>query len=104
MIEVRYERGVYLAQQGLWLDPWDAKPFAFISHAHSDHIAPHEEIIVSQRTARLLKSRLPGRRIEHILPFGEKRRVHGLDLMLLPADISSVRRNVFFFWVTKHSS
>src|SRR6266550_2099020 len=85
MIEVRYERGVYLAQQGLWLDPWDAKPFAFISHAHSDHIAPHEEIIVSQRTARLLKSRLPSRRIEHILPFGEKRRVHGLDLMLLPA-------------------
>ncbi len=85
MIEVRYERGVYLPQQDLWLDPWDAKPFAFISHAHSDHIAPHEEIIVSQRTARLLKSRLPGRRIEHILPFGEKRRVHGLDLMLLPA-------------------
>jgi len=85
MIEVRYERGVYLPQQNLWLDPWDAKPFAFISHAHNDHVAPHEEIIVSQRTARLLKSRLPGRRIEHILPFGEKRRVHGLDLMLLPA-------------------
>src|SRR5882762_2163648 len=85
MIEVRYERGGYLPQQNLWLDPWDAKPFAFISHAHNDHIAPHEEIIVSQRTARLLKSRLPGRRIEHILPFGEKRRVHGLDLMLLPA-------------------
>src|SRR6266567_3787632 len=85
MIEVRYERGVYLPQQNLWLDPWNAKPFAFISHAHNDHIAPHEKIIVSQRTARLLKSRLPGRRIEHILPFGEKRRVHGLDLMLLPA-------------------
>ena len=85
MIEVRYERGVYLAQQGLWLDPWDAKPFAFISHAHSDHIAPHEEIIVSERTARLLKSRLPGRRVEHILPFGEKRTVQGLDLLLLPA-------------------
>src|SRR5437660_9081387 len=85
MIEVRYERGVYLPQQNLWLDPWDAKPFAFISHAHNDHVAPHEEIIVSQRTARLLKSRLPGRRIEHVLPFGEKRTVHGLDLMLLPA-------------------
>ena len=67
MIEVRFERGVYLPQQDLWLDPWDAKPFAFISHAHSDHIALHEEIIVSQRTAHLLKSRLPGRRIEHIL-------------------------------------
>jgi DNA ligase-1 len=85
MIEVRYERGVYLPQQELWLDPWDAKRFAFVSHAHSDHIAPHEEIIVSQKTARLLQARLPGRRIEHALAFGEKHPVHELELMLLPA-------------------
>jgi len=85
MFEVRYERGVYLPDQDLWLDPWEAKRFAFISHAHSDHIAPHEEIIVSERTSRLLQYRMPGRRIEHVLPFDEKRAVHGLDLMLLPA-------------------
>jgi DNA ligase-1 len=85
MIEVRYERGVYLPRQDLWLDPWDPKHFAFISHAHSDHIAPHEEIVVSERTSHLLQHRMPGRRLEHVLPFGEKRTVHGLDLMLLPA-------------------
>jgi DNA ligase 1 len=85
VIEIRYERGVFLPQQNLWLDPWDAKPFAFISHAHSDHIAPHEEIIVSERTARLMQSRLPGARKEQILPFCERRTVHDLDLMLLPA-------------------
>jgi DNA ligase 1 len=85
MIDVRYERGVYLPRQDLWLDPWDAKRFAFVSHAHSDHIAPHEEIIVSERTARLMQSRLPGSRTEHILPFAERRIVHDLDLMLLPA-------------------
>ena len=85
MIEVRYARGVYLPRQDLWLDPWDAKRFAFVSHAHSDHIAPHEEIIVSERTARLMQSRMPGSRTEHILPFGERRTVHGVDLMLLPA-------------------
>jgi DNA ligase 1 len=85
MIDVRYERGVYLPQQDVWLDPWDAKRFAFISHAHSDHIAPHEEIIISERTARLLRSRLPGHRTEHVLPFGEERIVHGINLMLLPA-------------------
>jgi DNA ligase-1 len=85
MIEVRYARGVYLPRQDLWLDPWDAKRFAFVSHAHSDHIAPHEEIIVSERTARLMQSRMPGSRTEHILPFGERRTVHGIDLMLLPA-------------------
>src|SRR6059058_796619 len=71
MIEVRYERGVYLPRQNLWLDPWDAKRFAFVSHAHSDHIAPHEEVIVSERTARLMQSRLPGSRTEYILPFGQ---------------------------------
>jgi DNA ligase 1 len=85
VIDVRFERGVYLPQQELWLDPWDAKRFAFVSHAHSDHIAPHNEIIVSERTARLMQSRLPGVRTEHVLPFGERRTVRGFDLMLLPA-------------------
>ena len=85
MIDVQYERGVYLSHQDLWLDPWDAKRFAFVSHAHSDHIAPHEEVIVSERTARLMQARLPGTRIEHALSFGERRTVHDVDVTLLPA-------------------
>jgi DNA ligase 1 len=85
VIEVRYERGVYLPQEDFWLDPWDAKRFAFVSHAHSDHIAPHQEVIVSEGTARLMQVRLPGSRIEHALPFGERRSIRGLDLMLIPA-------------------
>src|SRR5438552_19214501 len=85
MIEVRYERGVYLPKQDLWLDPWDAKPFAFVSHAHSDHIAPHEEIIVSERTARLMQARMPGTRREHVFPFGARSTVRGLTITLLPA-------------------
>ena len=85
MINVRYERGVFLPEQNLWLDPWDAKPFAFVSHAHSDHIAAHDEIIVSERTARLMQARLPGKRNEHVVSFGEMTAVRGLDLMLLPA-------------------
>src|SRR5439155_18688434 len=85
MIDVRYERGVFLPQQRLWLDPWEAKDFAFVSHAHSDHIAPHAEIVVSQGTARLMQARLPGKRIEHVLPFHKKCPVHEVDLTLLPA-------------------
>ena len=85
MIEVRYERGVFLPRHQLWLDPWDAKSFAFVSHAHSDHIAPHDEVIVSESTARLLQARLPGKRIEHVLPFREKHTVHTNNLTLLPA-------------------
>ena len=75
----------FLPDQNLWLDPWDAKPFAFVSHAHSDHIAAHDEIIVSERTARLMQARLPGKRNEHVVSFGEMTTVRGLDLMLLPA-------------------
>ena len=85
MIDVRYERGIYLPAQDLWLDAWEAKRFAFVSHAHSDHIAPHQEIILSERTARLMQARMPGTRREHVLPFGEQRRVRDVDLTLLPA-------------------
>jgi DNA ligase-1 len=85
MIQVRYERGVYLPSHDLWLDPWEPKRFAFVSHAHSDHIAPHEEVVLSERTAHLMQARMPGTRTEHVLPFGEQRRVHDVDLTLLPA-------------------
>ncbi|MEY2555557.1 MAG: ligase 1, partial [Verrucomicrobiota bacterium] len=85
MIEVRYDHGAYLPASDLWLDPWEAKRFAFVSHAHSDHTAPHEEMILSERTARLLQVRMPGTRTEHVLPFGEERRVHDVDVTLLPA-------------------
>ena len=85
MIAVRYDRGVYLPQHDFWLDPRDAKRFAFVSHAHSDHIAPHKEVVVSERTAHLMQVRLPGLRVEHSLSFGEKRSVRGVELMLLPA-------------------
>ena len=85
MIAVRYQRGVYLPEQDLWLDPADAKPLAFVSHAHSDHIAAHTEIIVSERTARLMQARLPGERHEHVVPFGQPATVCGLEIMLLPA-------------------
>ena len=85
MIAVQYERGVYLPNENIWLDPSSARPFAFVSHAHSDHIAPHDEIIVSERTARLMQVRLPGKRNEHVLPFGQPTAVRGLNVTLLPA-------------------
>jgi len=85
VIQVGYDRGVYLPEHDLWLDAWDAKPLAFVSHAHSDHIAPHAEIILSERTARLMQARMPGERTEHVLPFGETKTVRGLEITLLPA-------------------
>ena len=57
MIEVQFQRGLYLPEPDLWLDPWDAKPRAFVSHAHADHFARHESVLCSDVTATLLKSR-----------------------------------------------
>src|ERR1044071_7325503 len=85
MIDVRFERGVYLPAEDLWLDPWDPQRFAFVSHAHSDHVALHHEIIVSEKTARLMQTRIPGERREHVVPFGEERIIRGIPLTLLPA-------------------
>jgi DNA ligase-1 len=85
MIEVRYDRGVYLPSVDFWLDPWEPKRFAFVSHAHSDHIAPHEEMVFSEGTARLMQARMPGTRVEHVLPFAEPQRIRNVDIMLLPA-------------------
>ncbi len=57
MIEVRYNRGLYLPEADLWLDPQVSKPCAFVSHAHADHVARHESILCSDLTAALLRSR-----------------------------------------------
>jgi DNA ligase-1 len=85
MIPVRYTRGLELPQHGLWLDPWDGQPFAFVSHAHSDHIADHREIIATHGTARLMDARMPGVRRQHLLPFGERREFEGFAATLVPA-------------------
>ncbi len=87
-LQVVYSRGIELPRQGLWLDPQDARPFAFVSHAHSDHIGKHREVILSHGTARLMRERLSGERLERIAPFSEAfthPRLPGVRLRLLPA-------------------
>ncbi len=74
-----------LPGQGLWLDPWERKPLAFVSHAHSDHIGDHAETILSAPTAKLMHARLPGKRIEHIMEFGVPGNLRGMRVTLLPA-------------------
>jgi DNA ligase-1 len=60
---------LYLPQLDWWLDAHHPAPRSFVSHAHFDHLAPHREVLCSTGTARLMRARLPGERVEHILPF-----------------------------------
>jgi DNA ligase-1 len=86
LIEVRFQRGLHLPELDLWLDPWDAKPWAFVSHAHADHFARHESALCSEVTAALLhrRFRLAESRIE-ALAFQVPITRDGFRLRLLPA-------------------
>lgn len=82
---------IVLPQLDLWLDPhWPrtGPEKVFVSHAHSDHVAAHREVILSAPTSRLMQARLPGKRLEHVLAFGETRQFDGptpFEIRLLPA-------------------
>ncbi len=83
---MRFRRGLYLPEPDLWLDPWDAKPRAFVSHAHADHFARHESALCSVVTGALLRERfrLADNRIEAV-PFQVPITRDGFRLRLLPA-------------------
>ena len=84
--EVRFNAGVHLPQIGWWLDARRAQPRAFVSHAHSDHIAPHREIVTTRATASLMRLRLDGKRRETILDYGQPWAAEfGCELKLFPA-------------------
>ncbi len=72
-LDLGFQTGsVHLPGLGLWLDPHEplvGPERAFVSHAHSDHIGEHREVILSAPTAKLMQARLPGVRQEHVLEF-----------------------------------
>jgi len=86
LIEVRYQRGIHLPELDLWLDPPVAKPRAFVSHAHADHFARHDEALCSTVTAGLIRSRF-GVAEAKLRPvdFHEVVEQNGFRLRLLPA-------------------
>ena len=70
-------------------DPQQGPERVFVSHAHSDHIAAHREVILSKPTSKLMQARAPGVRSEHTLEFGESRRFENgpssFSITLVPA-------------------
>jgi len=69
--EIQLRRGVWLPQIAWWLDAQTRADRAFVSHAHSDHVARHRAILCTPATARLVHARLPGKRAVTALRFGE---------------------------------
>ncbi len=69
--EIKFNDGVHLPQFGWWLDSRLPVERSFVSHAHFDHMAPHQEVLCSTGTARLVQARLPGVRREIVLPYDQ---------------------------------
>lgn len=84
--EVRQKDGINLPQIGWWLDARRAQARCFVSHAHSDHIGPHREILATRATASLMRLRIDGKRRETILDYGQPWSAEfGCEMKLFPA-------------------
>jgi Cft2 family RNA processing exonuclease len=84
--EVRCKDGVCLPQIGWWLDARRSQLRSFVSHAHSDHVAPHKEILATRATASLMRLRVSGKRQETILGYDQPWPAEfGSEIRLYPA-------------------
>jgi Cft2 family RNA processing exonuclease len=79
-----WENGLKLTKADLAIDFCRRQPRAFISHAHTDHIARHEYALCTPETAALYQLRL-GRRPTLGLPYRQPISWGGLRLTTYPA-------------------
>lgn len=86
LMQPSFRRGLYLEEADLWMDPYDPKPFAFVSHGHADHFARHEQILCSTGTGGILNARYKvAKKRLVMLDFYESMERDGYRITLLPA-------------------
>ncbi len=85
-IPVENNRGIFLPQAGVWLDPQTARPLAIVTHGHSDHVAPHGTTTATPGTAAILQQRYPRKRAAYdVRPYHAPWEQQGHRIELLPA-------------------
>lgn len=72
--------GLVLQGTPLWFDARTRSPVAFVSHAHSDHIARHDHVIATPETLALMAHRLGPLEAATPLRYGETMRLENLTL------------------------
>jgi len=83
MIELN--RGIRIIGTELWLDSTKARPLGFISHAHGDHTAKHQQIIATPATWSLCHHRLGSKPKAIPLELRKPYPVEDFTIELLPA-------------------
>lgn len=84
-MRIHYDSGIYLAELDLWLDATRPRARAVVSHAHADHVARHEAMILTPATARLVRQRYRSRATMAELPYGETHDYGAFALTFYPA-------------------
>lgn len=87
LLTVTHRKGIYLPEADLWLDPHFGVERAFISHAHSDHVARHQLTFSSELTLDLMRARYGVKESSsfHALPMRQVFEWEGWQLRLFPA-------------------
>ncbi len=86
-IDLHVEEGeAQVPDLDLWLDPHRSRDFAFVSHAHADHFAPHGKILCSAATRTLVEMRYDVLHTEFLsLDWSETHEFDGYRIEMLPA-------------------
>jgi Cft2 family RNA processing exonuclease len=82
---VSYQRGIYLPEIDLWLDPQIPRGTAAVSHGHSDHIQTHAVTLTTPATAVFMRHRLGDGGRCRALPYRQRTEFPGFAITLYPA-------------------
>eukprot|EP01031_Cornospumella_fuschlensis_P008022 gene8022-9903_t len=87
LLQVTHPGGIYLPEADLWLDPHFPVERAFISHAHSDHVARHHLTFCSDQTQSIMRKRYGVKDTSEFrpLPMNTDHEWEGWKMRLLPA-------------------
>jgi putative mRNA 3-end processing factor len=80
-----WDNGLFLTRPRLALDVRRRQPHGFVSHAHADHIGPHELAYCTAATARLYRLRMGDRRQTTHLEYRQPREFGDVRLTTYPA-------------------
>jgi putative mRNA 3-end processing factor len=78
------DRGIRIVGSEFYLDARKKSSYSFVSHAHSDHVKRHEQMIATPATINLIKQRQ--RKVNAIpLDYHQKYLVDNFDIELIPS-------------------